>query len=80
MTSKELLAIFIVSGSNLKNKCFSAVGEQQEEEQVDEPAAERVDEQNDATAADEEDMAMPVPQVKVGPDGQIILDEKSLVG
>jgi hypothetical protein len=52
-----------------------------EEEQVDEPAAERGNKQNDETAADEEeDMAMPVPQVKVGPDGQIILDEKSLVG
>lgn len=75
---KKLLAIFIVSGS--KNKCFSAIQEQQEEEKVDEPTVERVKEQNDEIAADEEDMAMPVPQVKVGPDGQIILDEKSLVG
>ncbi|PNF19462.1 hypothetical protein B7P43_G02346 [Cryptotermes secundus] len=56
-----------------------AVGEQQEEEKVDEPTVETLNEQNDETAADEEDMAMPVPQVKVGPDGQIILDEKSLV-
>lgn len=51
------------------------------EEQVDEPTADGGDKQNDENAAEEEeDMAMPVPQVKVGPDGQIILDEKSLVG
>lgn len=60
-------------------KFFSEL-EQQEEEQVDEPAAEKGNRQNDETAADEDDMGMPVPQVKVGPDGQIILDEKSLVG
>lgn len=28
---------------------------------------------------DEEEDAMPVPQVRLGPDGEIILDEKSLV-
>lgn len=60
------------------------------EEQVDEPlAVEQVNgpvavgenDTDDKDAAEEEDnMAMPVPQVKVGPDGQIILDEKSLVG
>lgn len=60
------------------------------EEQVDEPMAEEQvngtvavgeNNKNDKNAAEEEDnMAMPVPQVKVGPDGQIILDEKSLVG
>jgi transcription factor TFIIIB component B'' len=79
MISKDVLAVFIVNVSNLKNKYFRAVEEQQEEEQVDEPTAERGNKQNDETAADE-DIAMPVPQVKVGPDGQIILDEKSLVG
>jgi hypothetical protein len=67
---------------------FSIIEEHLAEEQVDEPASEGEDKQNDKnnTAQDEEeeeeeeDMAMPVPQVKVGPDGQIILDEKSLVG
>jgi hypothetical protein len=62
---------------------FSIIEERLAEEQVDQPAAEGEDKQNDKNTAEEveeEDMAMPVPQVKVGPDGQIILDEKSLVG
>lgn len=51
------------------------------EEQVNGPMAEAESNKNDDNAAEEEEnMAMPVPQVKVGPDGQIILDEKSLVG
>jgi hypothetical protein len=56
------------------------------EEQVDDPMSEEqvngpvaVGENNNA-AEEEDNIAMPVPQVKVGPDGQIILDEKSLVG
>lgn len=32
-----------------------------------------------AAAVEEEDNVMPVPQVKIGPDGNIILDERSLV-
>jgi transcription factor TFIIIB component B'' len=50
------------------------------EEQVKRPMTEGENKKNDKNAAEEEDsMAMPVPQVKVGPDGQIVLDEKSLV-
>jgi hypothetical protein len=79
MVSNVLSAAFIIDGCNLRNKYFSVSEEQKEEEGVDEPAAERGNEPSDETAADEEDMSMPVPQVKVGPDGQIILDEKSLV-
>jgi hypothetical protein len=57
------------------------VDEPQAEEQVSGPVAVGENNNNDDNAAEEEDnMAMPVPQVKVGPDGQIILDEKSLVG
>ncbi|XP_069681897.1 nucleolar protein dao-5 [Periplaneta americana] len=54
------------------------VEERLSEEQVDEPTAQGENTQNDEEE-EEENMAMPVPQVKVGPDGQIILDEKSLV-
>jgi len=51
------------------------------EEQFNGPVAVGENNKNDKNAAEEEgNMAMPVPQVKVGPDGQIILDEKSLVG
>ncbi|PSN53895.1 hypothetical protein C0J52_02440 [Blattella germanica] len=54
---------------------------------VDEPSAVDATDKNvpdEAVEEEEEeeegeDVAMPVPQVKVGPDGQIILDEKSLV-
>jgi len=57
------------------------VDEPMAEEQVNGPVAVGENNKNDKNAAEEEDnMAMPVPQVKVGPDGQIILDEKSLVG
>jgi hypothetical protein len=57
------------------------VDEPSAEEQVNGPMAEAENNKNDKNGAEEEDnMAMPVPQVKVGPDGQIILDEKSLVG
>lgn len=57
------------------------VDEPMAEEQVDGPVVVGENNKNDKNAAEEEDnMAMPVPQVKVGPDGQIILDEKSLVG
>lgn len=43
------------------------------EESVDDVESERPPEHN------EEDSAMPVPQVKVGPDGSLILDEQSIV-
>lgn len=43
------------------------------EESVDDVDGERPSEDNS------EESAMPVPQVKVGPDGSLILDEKSLV-
>lgn len=57
------------------------VDEPMAEEEVDGPVAVGENNESDKNAAEEEDnMAMPVPQVKVGPDGQIILDEKSLVG
>jgi hypothetical protein len=57
------------------------VDEPMVEEQVNGAVAEGENNKNDEHEAEEEDnMAMPVPQVKVGPDGQIILDEKSLVG
>lgn len=51
------------------------------EEQVDEPSApdDTQKDKSEGQEEEEEDIAMPVPQVKVGPDGQIILDEKSLV-
>lgn len=39
------------------------------EEDIDDPSVNKSDEENE----------MPVPQLKVGPDGEIILDEKSLV-
>lgn len=42
-----------------------------QEESVDEPSV--------CVELEEEEVAMPVPQVKVGPDGQIIIDEQSLV-
>lgn len=78
-----LLCILRIVEITLKNY-FSIIEEHLEEEQVDEPAVEGEDRQNDKNSVEEEegeeDMAMPVPQVKVGPDGQIILDEKSLVG
>jgi hypothetical protein len=73
----------------IKKIYFSKIEERLAEEQVDEPMAEEEvngpvaegENKNDKHAAKEEDdMAMPVPQVKVGPDGQIVLDEKSLVG
>lgn len=43
------------------------------EESVDDVESERPPEHK------EEDSAMPVPQVKVGPDGSLILDEQSIV-
>ncbi|KAJ9589314.1 hypothetical protein L9F63_017473, partial [Diploptera punctata] len=50
------------------------------EEKVDGPSApDDIQKDTNEDQEQEEDIAMPVPQVKVGPDGQIILDEKSLV-
>nr|CAD7579237.1 unnamed protein product [Timema californicum] len=40
---------------------------------------EAVDDVTNSTSNVEEETALPVPQVKVGPDGQLILDEMSLV-
>nr|CAD7458793.1 unnamed protein product [Timema tahoe] len=42
-------------------------------------AEEAVDDVTNSTSNVEEETALPVPQVKVGPDGQLILDEMSLV-
>ncbi len=50
-------------------------GERVEEEAVDEPSATR---SNNEDEVDEEDK-MPVPQVKVGPNGEMIIDEESTV-
>ncbi|KAJ9589312.1 hypothetical protein L9F63_017471, partial [Diploptera punctata] len=50
------------------------------EEKVDEPSApDDIQKDTNEDQEQEDDIAMPAPQVKVGPDGQIILDEKSLV-
>ncbi len=51
---------------------LNAVAERLQEEAVDDPNATNSNEKED-----DEDDAMPVPQVKVGPDGSIILDEQS---
>jgi transcription factor TFIIIB component B'' len=77
-----LFCILRSMGVTVKNY-FRVIEERLAEEQADEPAAVAQDKQNDKNTAEEEeeedDTAMPVPQVKVGPDGQIVLDEKSLV-
>lgn len=57
----------------------------EEERTIDDPKGveevERAqDEQsNEATDAGTEETSMPVPQIKIGPSGEIILDEQSLV-
>ncbi|XP_050498585.1 uncharacterized protein LOC114325342 isoform X2 [Diabrotica virgifera virgifera] len=59
---------------NIKNN------EEPMEEMVDDPNGEAVDDpiKKDITKSDEEN-EMPVPQIKIGPSGEIILDEQSLV-
>jgi hypothetical protein len=71
-------------------KYCSSIEERLEEEQVDEPMGEEElngpvavgeNNKNDKNVAEEEDnMAMPVPQIKVEPYGQRKKNKKSLVG
>jgi transcription factor TFIIIB component B'' len=54
------------------------LAEEDEMRMIEENAVKEGEKQSEEEDAEEED-AMPVPQVRLGPDGEIILDEKSLV-
>lgn len=58
-----------------KTKAENAVGDNSKNTSVDDPPAK---ESTDNDKSDEEN-DVPVPQIKIGPTGEIILDEKSLV-
>ncbi|CAG9826502.1 unnamed protein product [Diabrotica balteata] len=60
---------------NIKNN------EEPMEEMADDPNGETVDDpvKKDSTTKSDEENEMPVPQIKIGPSGEIILDEQSLV-
>ncbi|XP_072376663.1 uncharacterized protein Bdp1 [Diabrotica undecimpunctata] len=60
---------------NIKNN------EEPMEEMADDPNGEAVDDpiKKDSTTKSDEENEMPVPQIKIGPSGEIILDEQSLV-
>jgi transcription factor TFIIIB component B'' len=56
------------------------LAEEDEMRMIEENAEKEGEKQSEEEDAEEEDAdAMPVPQVRLGPDGEIILDEKSLV-
>lgn len=71
------LIIFFSQKPSNKTEENSDVKEKETEEQVDDPTTpnlpEEKEKENDA------DNSMPVPQIKIGPSGEIILDEQSLI-